>query len=212
MQRALKSVGWNTRHDLKVIADTSEPFALRSTAMLLKADLHERLGQYDSAITLYAQHTVDFDSTADMQYRSWRAAELTAYMTDTTRGVVYDSLMGALHERIFDDKFGPFAPALVKRGDNEPLQTSDDTPVALEIQPNPFENTTQLQWRLRENANVRIVVTDALGRVISEVFNGQCNTGVYSADIDGSRLPIGVYYCRLETMGTVVTRQIALIR
>ncbi|MCZ2132646.1 MAG: S8 family peptidase [Bacteroidetes bacterium] len=194
-----------------IIADTSEPAALRSTAILLKADIHERLGEFDSAVTLYAQHAIEFDSTADMHYASWRSDALAARLTDTTHGVVYDSLMGVLHERICVDKFGAYSPPLVKPGhDNYPATGKAAT--SLTVHPNPFGNSTTVQWQLTENAHVRIVVTDALGRVVSQVFNGQCNTGVYSAYFNSTELPAGVYYCRLETMGTTLTRQITLIR
>lgn len=194
-----------------IIADTSEPTALRSTAMLLKADIHERLGQYDSAAVLYGQHAVIFDSTGDARYASWRADALTAYLTDTTRGAVYDSLMGVLHERICVDKFGAYSPPLVKPGhDNYPATGKAAT--SLDVHPNPFGNSTTVQWQLTENSHAHVAITDVLGREVSLVFDGMCNTGLYTADVHATELPVGVYYCRLTAMGKVLTRQIIIIR
>ncbi|MCZ2132515.1 MAG: T9SS type A sorting domain-containing protein [Bacteroidetes bacterium] len=139
------------------------------------------------------------------------AEKLSAYLTDTTRGAVYDSLMGVLHEQICEDKFGAYTPPLVKPGhDNYPATGKATT--SLDVHPNPFGNSTTVQWQLTENAHAHVAITDVLGREVSVVFDGMCNTGLYTADVHATELPVGVYYCRLTAMGKLLTRQIIIIR
>lgn len=200
------------RHTFATIfSDSTEPRTLRSATLLLKASLHERLGEYDSAAALYGQHATDFTDQQDREYASWRAEALDAYLTDTTRGIVYDSLMLVLDTRIFDEKFGAYPPSLVKRG-HEPAAQTGALPYTLNAQPNPFSKATQLTWTQPESAAVKIVVTDIFGRTVAVIFEGLSRAGTHTAQFDGSLVPEGVYFSRLETEGTILTKQIVLMK
>jgi hypothetical protein len=45
--------------------------------------------------------------------------------------------------------------------------------------PNPFNPSTKIKFAIPENANVRVVVYDALGRIVEELVNEQMSAGNY---------------------------------
>ena len=146
-----------------------------------------------TAAALYGQHAVTFDSTGDTRYAAWRADALAAYMADTTRGAVYDSLMLALNDQIFEDKFGAYAPPLIKQSDDRQGPITGAASLALEVQPNPTDGTATFQWQTSVEGQVKITITDALGRVVATAFNGYSRGGVHSARFDCSDLMNGIY-------------------
>ncbi|MBZ0180204.1 MAG: T9SS type A sorting domain-containing protein [Melioribacteraceae bacterium] len=59
--------------------------------------------------------------------------------------------------------------------------------------PNPFNPTTTIYWQLPKAEHVIIEVFDILGARVAEVVNQNFETGYYTTNFDGSRLPSGVY-------------------
>lgn len=72
----------------------------------------------------------------------------------------------------------------------------------LKIQPNPFKGELQIEYFV-ENASVaELRIYDAAGRMVREILRDQRGPGVYQVkwdgrDNEGSRLPSGVYFCRM---------------
>lgn len=140
------------------------------------------------------------------------AEKLSAYLTDTTRGAVYDSLMGVLHEQICEDKFGHFAPPLVKERDNSQMPHTGAPSVTLEVQPNPTDGTSLFQWQTNIDGTVKITIIDRLGRLVATAFQGFSKAGVHSAIFETNELSNGVYYARLEAEGQTFVTQIGVLR
>jgi blue copper oxidase len=69
--------------------------------------------------------------------------------------------------------------------------------------PNPFNPSTKIKFDIapieRSSKNVSIKVFDVSGRLASELYNGDLNSGSYEIEFDGSKLSSGVYFCRLVT-------------
>ncbi len=78
--------------------------------------------------------------------------------------------------------------------------------------PNPFNPTTTISYRLLEPGNVKLAVYDVLGRIIATLVDGTENSGDYSVDFNGSDLPSGVYFYRLQVGASAVTRKLVLIK
>lgn len=67
--------------------------------------------------------------------------------------------------------------------------------------PNPFNPFTIVKFDVARQGNIRITVYNSAGREIETLVNGTYPPGRYSAGFDASRLPSGVYFCRMETEG-----------
>jgi Secretion system C-terminal sorting domain len=64
--------------------------------------------------------------------------------------------------------------------------------------PNPFNPSTKLKFQMPNSGFAVLKVFDALGREVQVLVNQKLSPGTYEVDFDGSNLPSGVYYYRLD--------------
>lgn len=76
--------------------------------------------------------------------------------------------------------------------------------------PNPFNATTKIPFTLLAYHKVKLAVYDVLGREVKVLIDKDLEKGVYEAELNGSGLPAGVYFCRLEAFDTSVKKIILL--
>ena len=67
--------------------------------------------------------------------------------------------------------------------------------------PNPFNPSTVIRYNLSETSNVRLMVTDAMGRRVAELENGRLEKGAHETTFDGSRLSSGTYIATIIVTG-----------
>jgi hypothetical protein len=115
---------------------------------------------------------------------SWGFAELTTICADTLKGCVIN---GVLY------------------GDTSTLvginQISSEVPVEYLLSqnyPNPFNPITKLKFQMPKSGKSVLTVYDALGKVAQVLVNQYLSPGTYEVDFEGSNLPSGVYYYRLD--------------
>lgn len=68
--------------------------------------------------------------------------------------------------------------------------------------PNPFHQTTQIEFSLVRREQVKIMVYDILGREVGVVANGRFGSGRHTVRFNNNNLTTGVYFYRLQ-MGQV---------
>ncbi len=68
----------------------------------------------------------------------------------------------------------------------------------LQNYPNPFNPTTNIKFQIPKSGFVKLIIFDVLGKEVQTLVNKQLSPGTYSADFDGTSLPSGIYYYRLE--------------
>jgi hypothetical protein len=95
----------------------------------------------------------------------------------------------------------------VRRENAIPTQLSLD-----QNYPNPFNPTTRIRFALPSEKQVRIEIYSVLGERIATLVNDRLSAGVYTVDVDGSRLSSGVYYYRLVAGETALTRKMLLVK
>ena len=78
--------------------------------------------------------------------------------------------------------------------------------------PNPFNPSTTLRFSLDTEAEIRLVVLDALGREVGLVAEGLYSSGRHEAIFDAGLLPSGIYLARLEANGQIDSQRIALLK
>ncbi len=64
--------------------------------------------------------------------------------------------------------------------------------------PNPFNPTTNIEFRIEDAGYVRLTVYNALGEEITTITNESLPAGTYKKTWDASGLPSGVYFYRLD--------------
>lgn len=78
--------------------------------------------------------------------------------------------------------------------------------------PNPFNPLTTINYVLEENSRVILRVYDLLGREVQTLFSGVQNKGKHSVEFNASRLPSGIYFYRLETPKSVISRKMTVLK
>ena len=97
-----------------------------------------------------------------------------------------------------------------------------DEDIQLTNYPNPFNPTTQINFNLKEAADVQLTIYNVNGQKLRTLFSGHRSAGNYQAIWDGQDnagqvLPSGTYICRLEKIGAGTksygqTRKMILIK
>jgi len=67
--------------------------------------------------------------------------------------------------------------------------------------PNPFNPSTVIRYHLSEASHVRLIVSDAMGRRVAELENGQLEKGTHETKFDGARLSSGTYIATIMVTG-----------
>ncbi len=78
--------------------------------------------------------------------------------------------------------------------------------------PNPFNPSTNLKFGIPDLGFVSLKVYDALGKVVRTLVNESRPAGYYNVEFDGSDLPSGVYFYKLERGDFIETKRMLLIK
>jgi len=73
--------------------------------------------------------------------------------------------------------------------------------------PNPFQETTQINYNLATNGRVRLIITNELGQPIETLVNGELSSGQHSVRWDAANAAPGVYYYTLYFNGDLITKK-----
>lgn len=78
--------------------------------------------------------------------------------------------------------------------------------------PNPFNPSTKIRFDLPKNSFAKLVVYDALGRVMETLINEQLNTGTYEVVWNADKFSSGVYYCKITAGNFSQTNKMILLK
>jgi hypothetical protein len=79
--------------------------------------------------------------------------------------------------------------------------------------PNPFNPTTTIQFDLTHPQKMTLKVFNVLGQEVTTLLNkAPLSAGVHHIEFDGSNLPSGIYFYRLQTAEFAATRKMVLLK
>lgn len=64
--------------------------------------------------------------------------------------------------------------------------------------PNPFNPTTNINYEMPFDGNIKITVFDNIGREVKTLVSGNVNAGYYRVEFNASSLPSGIYFYRVN--------------
>jgi hypothetical protein len=76
--------------------------------------------------------------------------------------------------------------------------------------PNPFTDQTLIPYQVNTNGHVELTIVDVMGNTVATLVNTLQRPGLYEAPFVSSDLPGGVYYYRLTSGTTSLTRKMVL--
>ncbi len=99
----------------------------------------------------------------------------------------------------------------------EPVGVSDENIVVSKFEleqnyPNPFNPSTVIKYQTAERSNVTLTVYNSIGREISTLLNEVKPKGTFTIEFDGSNLPSGIYFFRLQAGTFTDTKKMVLLR
>jgi aminopeptidase N len=95
------------------------------------------------------------------------------------------------------------------------LASSDIPPAVFSLSqnfPNPFNPSTNIEYRIPNAELVTLKVYDVLGREVATLVNERKQPGMYSAEWDGSRAASGIYFYRLRAGTFSATKKMMLVK
>jgi hypothetical protein len=78
--------------------------------------------------------------------------------------------------------------------------------------PNPFNPATTIKYTVNKTSEVRLSVTDVLGREVALLVNEKQNAGTYSIYFYAGILPSGIYLYTISFDQARITKKMALIK
>jgi hypothetical protein len=97
----------------------------------------------------------------------------------------------------------------------EVKQISNIVPSSYSLQqnyPNPFNPATNIRYQIANNSFVVLRVYDILGKEIATLVNDKLSAGTYEVKFDGSNLPSGIYFYKLETENFKEIKRMMMIK
>jgi photosystem II stability/assembly factor-like uncharacterized protein len=83
--------------------------------------------------------------------------------------------------------------------------------------PNPFNPATKIRFDIKkeyrsQESEVKLSIYDILGRKIEDLVNEKLQPGTYEVTFDGSNLPSGIYFYRMQSGDYISTMKMLLIK
>lgn len=78
--------------------------------------------------------------------------------------------------------------------------------------PNPFNPSTTIEFSVPRTGNVRLALYDELGKECAVLLDQAMESGSYSYRLNASTLPSGVYYYRIQSSGSTLSKQLLLLK
>ena len=104
---------------------------------------------------------------------------------------------------------------LIELDEEVSIEEENRTPVKFELSqnyPNPFNPTTTINFKLRVEGMIKLVVYNSLGQEVKVLLNENMRAGLYSVPFDGSSLTSGVYFYKLQSSNQVEVKKMLLLK
>ena len=105
------------------------------------------------------------------------------------------------------ETFFPYEPTSVKKSQSLP-----DKFELFQNYPNPFNPTTTIKYSLKNETNVKLIITDSLGQRVDILVNKIQPPGIYSVKFDGTNLSSGNYIYSISANGQTISKKMQLIK
>ncbi|MDI6840803.1 MAG: kelch repeat-containing protein [bacterium] len=82
----------------------------------------------------------------------------------------------------------------------------------IKIYPNPVAQLTTISYQLPAKSKILLKIYDISGRLVNTLVDETKGAGCYSINLNTEGIPNGVYFCKLEYNGEVLTQKLVLVK
>lgn len=188
---------------------TSDMYPLQPRLMYAVVSEHDWVSAQSLTIDLYPNPTETMDSIALKLFTygtygevDFRGIKIFYAHKDSVSGI------GTVDSTVVINIFGDKTTAI-----DVPHGTIPQNFSLSQNYPNPFNPTTTINYSVPSYTHVSLKVYDVLGREVMTLVDEEKSVGNYTVKFDGSDLPSGTYFYRLQTdNGFVETKKMVLIK
>ncbi|MCE3279917.1 MAG: repeat-containing protein [Bacteroidetes bacterium] len=90
------------------------------------------------------------------------------------------------------------------------ISSVEETSSTLENYPNPFNESTIINYSISKDANVELYVMDLLGNVISTIDNSRKQSGNYNATWNAADVASGIYLLQMKVNDQLIIKKIVV--
>lgn len=159
-----------------------------------------------------------YDSTTSTDYVDIHETLLYGPPVANETGAEYKvTAVGYLRSSHIETDYTNVVQARIAGSAQEKLSVKSDNQITenyllLQNYPNPFNPTTIIRLSIRESSYVTLKVYDILGKVVTELVNGNIEAGNHSINFDAANLPSGLYFYSLSANGYSETKKMILAK
>jgi len=92
------------------------------------------------------------------------------------------------------------------------VAASSTSQLELSNWPNPFNQTTQIRYKLPSNGEVKLALYNIRGELVATLVNSPQKAGIYNLNLDGATLASGVYFPVISFNGQIRSSKILLVK
>ena len=78
--------------------------------------------------------------------------------------------------------------------------------------PNPVSEATEISFYLPKDSKVHLTVTNTIGQEIAVLASSRYKKGMHTVSMDASGLPAGIYFYKLESNKSSLTKQLNIVK
>jgi len=178
----------------------------------LVSDVNQYVFDYIYSNYIYVDSVLLADDYAKTFSTDTYSSEYQAALWNYSKGFttkLFENASHALTELIFTAWTEAGSPSMTPTGTDNSL--AESTVILEQNFPNPFTNSTTIQFRLKENTKVLLQIKDILGSTIFTLINDFKTTGDHSIVFNSENLSKGIYYIVLETDKNHLVKEIIKI-
>lgn len=129
----------------------------------------------------------------------------TIVIQQNTNGSFTATLSGAL-------LFSPSQLSMSKVGEEEIPSAGTANVGTLENYPNPVADQSVFDLTMPHTGSAKVVIVNSLGQEITELYSGILTVGNHQLMFQTNGLPSGIYFCRAEIAGKVITKSFQIVK
>ncbi len=155
--------------------------------------------QFENAIPIFTvlNSGTGYQPGNPVSFKIWKASENLEYEFATFD---FSNPYGDAHtSAIFPDDDAAYSIASLKVSATDIIDYNKPVFIT-SVFPNPFSQRTTIEYTLRDNAMVTLLLYNSVGQIVKALSDSRELQGKHSIELDGTTLQPGVYYLRLEAI------------